>query len=351
MLSVLACFALVLAACASGGSSGSRRGTGDSSTPRDGGVRLDAGAGAVDSGPTLRLDSGADGGSTGGACTAAAECDDGLACNGVERCEGGRCTAGTAVVCDDGIACTVDRCTEPSTTCEYVPDDALCGSGESCSAATGCVAGCAESPCRLVSPQCGCPSGEGCYIDGSGGRLCSTAGSNPQGAPCSGLASCTPGNLCINVNNDGGSTPMCAHFCNLDSDCGGGLCLHRLSDGMGGTLPGVTLCTTPCNFVAQTGCRTGAFCDVFRETAGAMRYFSDCIAPDYGTGTQGAPCIDEDDCRAGHACLDPDGAGSAPAQCLHWCNVTTGTGCPSGTTCLAFSMPVTIDGTEYGVCY
>jgi len=30
----------------------------------------------------------------GGVCTAAADCDDGVFCNGVESCESGRCTAG-----------------------------------------------------------------------------------------------------------------------------------------------------------------------------------------------------------------------------------------------------------------
>ncbi len=357
-LALLLCTASVVG-CAQGGRGptpgGPRDGGRDASAlPSDGGDTLDGGPAGTDSGadagrdsgPTLRLDAGPDSGAPDAGCTSAAECDDGLVCNGVERCEGGHCTSGTAVVCDDGITCTVDRCVEPAASCDYVPDDSLCGAGESCSAATGCMAGCAESPCRLVAPQCGCPSGQGCYVDAAGGRSCSAAGSNAEGAPCTAPTSCTAGNLCINIDSGGGSTPVCAHFCSLDSQCGGGLCVITLSDGSGGSIPGVTLCTRACDPVAQTGCRTGAYCDIFQESAGSMRYFTDCAAPSVGSGTQGASCADADDCAAGYACLDP-GTGD---QCVHWCRVGDGTGCSGLTTCVGFTSPVTIGGTEYGVC-
>lgn len=318
----------------------------DAESPAD--ASQDAGR---DSGPTITLDSGTDAGRADAGCTTASECDDGLACNGVERCEGGRCTAGTAVSCDDGIACTMDLCDEPGGTCNFVPDDTACGGGESCSPATGCVAGCGESPCKLVAPQCGCPIGQGCYIDGTGSRLCATSGANTEGSACSGLSSCTPGHLCINIDGAGGSTAVCAEFCNVDSDCdGGGLCIITLDDGSGGSLGGIELCTHPCDPVAQTGCRTGAYCDIFRESAGAMRTFTDCTAPPTGSGGQGAACADADDCQSGFACVDPDGTGPDPQQCMHWCRVATGSGCAAGESCFGFSTALVAEGTEYGVC-
>ncbi|MFO1519920.1 MAG: hypothetical protein U1F57_09705 [bacterium] len=43
-------------------------------------------------------------------CGSSAECDDGNACNGIERCSGGICLPGTPLNCDDGDPCTDDVC-------------------------------------------------------------------------------------------------------------------------------------------------------------------------------------------------------------------------------------------------
>ena len=347
--------------CASGGGGRGRRtgdagGSPDTGTPAvDGGGTVDAGGGLDggspprDSGPILRMDSGP-GGPDGGpmGCTSAAGCADGLACNGVERCVGGRCEPGTAMVCDDGIACTTNGCVEPGS-CNFAPDDSLCAAGQTCSAATGCVSGCAETPCRLVAPQCGCPSGQGCYVDGSATRLCATAGTASEGQSCTGTSGCRAGNLCINISS-GPASNICSRFCNADFECASGaLCLITLGDGSGGTLPGVTLCTHACDPVRQTGCPAGAGCDIFQESAGAMRTFADCAAP-VGTRVQGQSCAAASDCAGGYACIDPDGPGGTPQQCMHWCLVASGFGCGGGTTCTGFSTAVRVGGIEYGVC-
>jgi hypothetical protein len=65
-------------------------------------------------------------------CVEAAECDDGLYCNGAEDCVAGSCVAGTPVTCDDGIGCTDDSCNETTDSCDYVPDDANCDNGVAC---------------------------------------------------------------------------------------------------------------------------------------------------------------------------------------------------------------------------
>jgi hypothetical protein len=127
----------------------------------------------------------------------------------------------------------------------------------------------------------------------------------------------------------------------------GGLCFYTLDDGSGGSIPGVTLCTRACDPVGQTGCRTGAYCDIFQETAGAMRYFTDCTAPPMGSGGQGAACADVNQCLSGYTCADP-GTG---LQCMKWCNRSTMTGCTGLRTCIGFSPAIIAGGTEYGVCF
>jgi hypothetical protein len=149
-------------------------------------------------------------------------------------------------------------------------------------------------------------------------------------------------------------SPVCAHYCAADAECSGAgaLCLTQLSDGMGGALPGITLCTRACDPMTSSGCALGTACDVFRETAGAMRWLTDCRAP-IGTLRQGATCNDTTLlCDRNFTCLDPDGmTGPASQQCLRWCNAGTGTGCSGLETCFGFMTPILIGGTQYGVCY
>lgn len=75
-------------------------------------------------------------------------CNDGLYCNGVERCIADQgCVAGEAPVIDDGIACTIDSCDDnidqiihqiDSSACD---DRLFCNGAERCVADQGCVAG------------------------------------------------------------------------------------------------------------------------------------------------------------------------------------------------------------------
>lgn len=84
-------------------------------------------------------------------CSADAECDNGLSCDGAETCAGGVCVAGIAPVCDDGVGCTVDSCDEATDSCTFTPHDAACDNGlfcdgaEVCDGALGCLA--ASDPC------------------------------------------------------------------------------------------------------------------------------------------------------------------------------------------------------------
>lgn len=202
--------------------------------------------------------------------------------------------------------------------------------------------GCSESPCRLVSPQCGCAVGQSCYPNGST-RVCAATGTGAWGDTCSGISSCSTGNGCVNFSSDV-AVPgrMCSRMCNTDADCGSGsLCIHQIGDGMGGTVPGLRFCSRNCTPVPQAGCAPGLACSLFQETAGAMRTFTDCAGPT-GTGTQGTFCVDETDCRAGYGCADA-GLGN---QCLQFCRVASPS-CPGATTCYSIGI---VGGVEWGLC-
>lgn len=306
-------------------------------TPDMGGiVRPDAfvpdmGSGAPDTGP--RPDTG---------CSSDTQCSDGIGCNGAERCVAGACLPAVSPLdCNDSLACTTDTCVEPGT-CSHV---STCAGGAACMA-SGC-ASCSDSPCRLLSPQCGCATGQACYPQGAT-RVCATSGAGTTGALCTSNSSCAASYACLNVAESGTPTSLCTHVCASDADCGGGLCIIRLDDGTGAAVPGLTLCTHPCNAATNLGCAAGTTCTFFSETAGAMRTFTDCTAPTTGTGEDMSCVTTAPTCSPDRYCVDT-GDGLGPA-CHHWCNTATGAGCTIGHSCLSFSTPIVVNGVTYGVC-
>jgi hypothetical protein len=79
-----------------------------------------------------------------GACSTDRQCDDGVFCNGQERCVYGTCMAGERPACDDGNFCTRDSCNEFLRTCFYIPDDSVCPPGYICDPVEGCIEGCTD---------------------------------------------------------------------------------------------------------------------------------------------------------------------------------------------------------------
>lgn len=223
------------------------------------------------------------------------------------------------------------------------PDGGLPGTDSGAAIDSG-GGSCSETPCRLVSPQCGCTPGQGCYLSGAG-RVCGTPGPEREGQSCSGPTACVQGYLCIGA----ASGSFCARFCDTDADCPGGtgsLCLTQIDDGSGGAVPGVTLCTIHCTPTTGSGCPTDMGCTIFQESAGAMRTFSSCRAA--GSGVAGSVCTDEEDCTAGHLCAE---VSAGRRECIRICTVPGGFECSGLETCNAFTDRLLLGGTEYGYCF
>ncbi|MCO6438740.1 MAG: hypothetical protein J5J06_16725 [Phycisphaerae bacterium] len=79
-------------------------------------------------------------------------CNNGLFCDGVERCDMNEgCVAGIVFDCDDRVDCTEDFCDERTQSCSHWPrhdfcdDGVFCNGGELCHPRRGCQAG--QPPC------------------------------------------------------------------------------------------------------------------------------------------------------------------------------------------------------------
>ncbi len=67
-------------------------------------------------------------------------CNDGVFCNGLERCEPTVGCVSPGRVCDDGVGCTADVCDESVARCVAMPDDSLCPVSFRCDVPRGCLA-------------------------------------------------------------------------------------------------------------------------------------------------------------------------------------------------------------------
>ncbi len=160
-------------------------------------------------------------------CQVDADCDDGLACNGVEGCQAGECLPGQAVACDGRATCV-----EPDGRCACEPGWA----GEACDA---CAAGfvpvddeCLPGDC-VQDPDCddglGCNGAETCGAD----RFCQAGPPPDCGAhgACqepAGTCLCEPawaGENCTDCAEGYQETGgLCLpDSCALDADCDDGL--------------------------------------------------------------------------------------------------------------------------------
>ncbi|HEV8321898.1 MAG TPA: PPC domain-containing protein [Myxococcota bacterium] len=148
-------------------------------------------------------------------CTGDPECDDGLVCNGVERCgDDGLCRAGEPPACDDGVDCSDDSCVEPGG-CQSIPNHDLCPPAQLCNPAAG---GCVMQPCMTAAE---CQDGFFC----NGAETCTAGGFCAGGALviCDDFVACTT-DACNEATDSCANTPVNAlcddgAFCNGSETC------------------------------------------------------------------------------------------------------------------------------------
>ncbi len=206
---------------------------------------------------------------------------------------------------------------------------------------------CPDTPCKLTSPQCGCPSGQACSVYNTV-VSCLTAGTAGPTQLCGGTNDCAAGLLCVASGSSTSSPGICETFCETDADCTapGGLCVVQLSDGSGGAIPDVTLCTDNCNPFTNAGCAAaGTSCQVGQEPTGQMRPLTLCAAA--GTLGKGMACD-----PTNNQCAPTFGCFSTGAQnkCYQYCDVAN----PSCATCTGIEdmalQPVYIGNKQVGIC-
>ncbi len=232
---------------------------------------------------------------------------------------------------EGGLDASADGAPDGST--QHARDDGMLDAAED-----GDVSDAATcSPCDPIA-QCGCGSGQACYLPATGDpTICNSAGSLPQGALCNVDTDCAPGLSCQLFLSSMG---VCEPYCRSDADC---------DDTCAGLVVGgasVGGCQTTCNPMTGGGCAAPLACRtaILFPQSGGQRMGVGC-GDDVGAG-QGAPCMRLSDCGPGFACVN--------YECSALCLVAA-PACPSGYVCLAFPAGgapsrLIVGGVEYGAC-
>ncbi len=223
-------------------------------------------------------------------CTSDGECDDGVFCNGVERCvadaPGSGCVAGDPVTCDDGFACTSDACDEATDGCVATPDDSVCGDSIDCTMDRCAPSDGADERGCVHAPDDAFCNTDFCSVN----RVCNPTRGCRGGRPrdCSDMTPCT-------VDSCEGTSRMCVHT-PLDADMDG-YPAASAADPSG----------------AAVLCPGGTDCDDGEGSVnpGATEHCNGVDDDCDGTTDEGCPPSLPDDCgSAGEIVLDGSGRGS-----------------------------------------
>jgi hypothetical protein len=193
----------------------------------------------------------------------------------------------------------------------------------------------------LPGRACGCAAGEKCtVVDATtGGSGCRTAGSVPPFGPCSSETDCALGSWC------NPSSQACEPFCKDDADCGAAQCVSVIVLETSSPVPGLTVCSIPCDPMAASPCAAGLNCSF----PGAHMGF-ECVLSQ--SATEGNTCTATADCAAPLACAVS--TASTTGLCSPWCLVDASaatTACDGMSECLAINPPATnANGDTYGNC-
>jgi len=295
-------------------------------------------------------------------CATAADCDDGLFCNGTESCNAATmaCVAGTSP-CDDGDDCTDDPCVEASDMCRHTTRDADGdGAGDATCTAVGGVPATdcddarmdvfpgAPDVCDGLDNDCtgGCDSRSTCCRGSTDPCMtsCGTMGARTCGVACSWSVCSPPAESCNGVDDDcngacddgfaccRGSSGSCTTACGstgtqvCGSDCTFGSCAPPVEtcngrdddcDGMcddgsaccaGTSTPCITACGSMGSRVCRADCTASPTCTAPAE-----------ICNDLDENCNGM--IDETfECRVGATGALPTSCGSiGPRTCSGSC--------------------------------
>jgi len=190
-------------------------------------------------------------------------------------------------------------------------------------------------------PQCGCASGQACYVtDTATGKTgCLSAGTTGKGQACTTLDACVAGTTCI-----GGA---CKQFCDKPADCpvSGADCIGvqvSLADGGGASIPGMYSCTDQCDPISTTSCASGMACFPIDDLTVKPGH---SLCAEGGTST--TSCSSTVGCKAPYVCLTDN-------QCHKWCREGNLADC-GGLTCSGLSDGVNsgyfyVGNQGYGVC-
>ncbi|NOY91879.1 MAG: hypothetical protein GXP55_11835 [Deltaproteobacteria bacterium] len=284
-------------------------------------------AGRVDAAVDARVDATSDAGALDAGCTDSAQCDDGIVCDGVERCVDGACVPGDPLVCDDDLACTEDSCSEAEGGCKFQPVDSLCaGSPEAqiCSPADG---GCVVAT-RCTSDS-GCPTSNCAGVWACVGNICSVVRVPAVPSTECITTECLPGDSRADVQGwvvtrDVG---VCDddRSCTLDRCTVGGSCAHTLVNTRCGDSWDCTLdlCAPGDPSADESGCvnqNTDSLCTDHADCTGDVcdpslaADSSGCVyTPIPAFCDDGASCT-RDSCTPGTMFSEPDGCLYTPVD-------------------------------------
>ncbi len=174
-------------------------------------------------------------------CTTDSQCDDGLFCNGSERCVDSKCQAGPAPDCSslDG-PCTKGVCNEHAAQCETqdLPQGTACDDGLFCTVDTTCDD---HGQCQGGSPRDCSASGGSCVSGTCNEETDSCEGvATPADTPCDDGRFCTIGETCDGQGLcQGGSLRDCSAS---GGSCISGTCNEETDSCEGDALPADTPC-------------------------------------------------------------------------------------------------------------
>jgi hypothetical protein len=302
-------------------------------------------------------------------------CQDGLFCNGADRCSAGACSVHIGDPCPgpDGDGNCAERCNESTDSCTLAdPNGAACSDGVFCNGADTCSGGaCSEhagNPCSGADGDLDCsetcdetadactgndPNGSSCQDDlfCNGTDSCSDGSCNEHsGATCPGVdgdgncaESCSDSAAGCTGNDPNGAPCDDGIYCNGPDSCLNGACSQHAGNPCPGA-DGDADCSETCNESTDTctandpggsACTDGVFCngaDTCASGACSQHTGNPCAGAD-GDGNCAESCDETTD-----ACTAADPNGSAcgdglfcngPDTCVSgFCNQHAGDPCP-----------------------